>query len=125
MSSERVQRPSANHLARHENCTLRTSGSDLGKNLAQGFTSMPKDLESRTDWDAPAAQTGGRRSAPEIREPNVPESLFHTMGNSRLKSDVAHYKVAIPFNQKLPAVGTACVLKVSHLARQIPGIYVP
>jgi len=31
-----------------------------GKNQAQGLTSMPKDLESRTNWNAHTAQTDGR-----------------------------------------------------------------
>src|SRR5713101_7968358 len=53
----------------------------------RGLTSMPKHLESRTDRNAHAAQTDGRWSVPEILEPNVPEPLFHTMGNSHLKSD--------------------------------------
>ena len=30
--------------------------------------------------------------------------------------------VAVPLNQHLPAVVTACVLEVFNLARQIPGI---
>src|SRR6266852_4681749 len=32
---------------------------------------------------------------------------------------VARNEVAVPLNQKLPAVETTCVLKVSYLARQI------
>src|SRR5713226_4171339 len=35
---------------------------------------------------------------------------------------VARNEVAVPLNQKLPAVETACVLKVSYLARHIPRI---
>jgi hypothetical protein len=58
-----------------------------GKKLAQGLTSIPKDLESRTNWNAHAAQTDTRRSVLETREPIVLEFLFHTMGNSHLKSD--------------------------------------
>jgi hypothetical protein len=35
---------------------------------------------------------------------------------------VARNEVAVPLNQKLPAVETTCVLKVSYLAGQIPRI---